>query len=533
MICQHITLHTADTQNTLGGADACIDQGHITVGSVAVQGFQIISYQTSPFLTGRRNSTGSNGVAKSDQGNAFAVDSLVDHSGDSTLQIGAALVENRAVSSGCDSLFHSHVILRNGHVCLDTTNIDLVYAKGRSFREVQIQPHIVHSGIVSAAGKYCIGELEGKLIPAVLQHGRSQIPCGLRIVGQAGTGQFQLAVNNLGNIFHVQPQLHFTGILITPNISRGNAIGTNYRGQGGAGLDIADAHRCLAFHEDQVIAPGGIQAVGRQNDDLIRAGSRLGQAYLIDTADGGCADTHYHADIIQLSQIRSSVALCLCIRKGQVHQVPAALCDIGGNRPPQFFIIYCAGASDLDHAAGQLGNIVNVNPQLQAAFSIAGSIHSGEQAGEDQIACALGGDIVSYGDKAAVLMIGQRSALPVSGRRNRIDDAIELRIFHFRLGIGSIELIDTHVAAGTAQHRHDTDAVQLGHIREIRAFGVCGAEGQVQFIPATLGHIACQRPVQFFFIHGAGAGDFHHAAGEGGNIIHIQPQVQVALGIGG
>ena len=162
---------------------------------------------------------------------------------------------------------------------------------------------------------------------------------------------------------------------------------------------------------------------------------------------------------------------------------------------------------------------------MQIAFCEAAAVLGREYTEEYQIACActVRGKIIRADLVTVCFVIGQGGPLPRADACDHVDHAVRLVCGPFRYGLACVDVVDAHITAVFSHHRNDADAVQTADVGGLFALLLRFGEGKPNLVPTALLYIVKQRPPQFLLIHGSGTADLHHAAGQVGNVVNIDP----------
>ena len=308
-------------------------------------------------------------------------------------------------------------------------------------------------------------------------------------------------------------ELLAAGRLVNNGSNRGLHVVTAHV-EDGAGFCRGDGFLIAGFNRRR--------AVALCDADFVNAAYALGR------------NGHDHADAVEATEARCIIALMLCLGEGKFDLVPAALRNIFQKRPPAFFLVNGAGAGDLQHTARQVFDVVDVEIRVNIPVLALRGIDCRENTEEYQITRAAQAASQPAGAVfiAAGGLVGEGRSLPCADLSDRIDHKFRL-LLASACFVRQIDFVDSHRKRARAMHRDNAHTVELAHIRGPRALGLRGRNGQIQLVPAVLLDVIRQRPPEFLFVHRVGAGQLQHTACQVLNLVHIEPDVQIAVLVGG
>ncbi len=261
---------------------------------------------------------------------------------------------------------------------------------------------------------------------------------------------------------------------------------------------------------------------------------RLGQADVVH-ADGGVrVGDKIDSDVIHGREI-GAPAHFLGVGQGQIQLVPAVLCDVVEQIPRGLVGIRHAGAAQLHLTGHQVPDILYIEPHVQIPVLILADVHRREILAQHiRVPIAGGAGQVGIPSRGAVPQQLPRGAIPAGEALHLVDHVFPVRIHpggRRRAVVGQLQAVDPEdtVAVRDNIHPHEVAGGQI----HVASDFVRGAKRQVHLVPARLLGVLQDVPAQLPVVAVARAGQLHLSVQHTGDVLHIDPHMEIPVAVGG
>ncbi len=237
-----------------------------------------------------------------------------------------------------------------------------------------------------------------------------------------------------------------------------------------------------------------------------------------------------HPDAVEVGRHKRAGPLRQSGVQRQIQLVPSALGDIIRQVPVQLLLIHRTGTRDLDHPAGELGDIVHIHPQVQVI--VCGDVSGVKRTGEDDIA-RLHSCLQPVGALrvAAGRLKRHCAAVPQADLGHRVEgEGFLHRRLGFRPLVGHVEVVDPRLRGVVRQPHIQPHQIERQGGEGLHTHRLGLGEREIQLVPAVLIRIAQNIPADGAIDKVAAiAGQLQISLGGGVEIRDVHPHMQVVI----